>query len=87
MKKNRNSFFAENNMNYQGFNPMTGGYQLNSNTGFYAGNINNQNDLLERLSRIERNINKLDHRLNKLESMQVHSTDNLDVNTDNMYMI
>lgn len=88
MKKTRNSFFAENNMNYQGFGPFgNNGYQFNSNIN---SNFNGSNPILEineRLSKIERQINRLEHRINNIEQNKVKSTDDVDINSNNMYMI
>ena len=83
MKKNRNAFFAENNM--MNYNPMLGGGYQASNM-YYSGPMSNPeiSDVNERISKIERSINRLDHRLSKLEN-----TNNLndDIESNNMYMI
>jgi len=95
MRKNRNAFFAENNMNFQNYNPMTANapYQTaNAASSFYAGPMPmpgsiDLNDFSERLAKIERQINRLEHRINKLESNLIKSTDDYDSTTNNMYMI
>ena len=97
MKKTRNSFFQESN--YQSYNPnmaMNGGapYQTASNY-FYQGpmpnnyNTNmNSNDIESRLAKIERQINRMDYRISKLEnSNNVISSDDFEVNNSNMYML
>lgn len=95
MRKNRNSFFAENNMNFQNYNPLSANvpYQTaNATNSFYAGPMpmlpnSDINDISERLAKIERQINRLDHRITKLENMGIKSTDDFDSNANNMYMI
>lgn len=91
MRKNRNTFFAESNANYQGYNPMAanGPYQAsNYSNSFYAGPIpNDYNDISQRLAKIERQISRIEHRLNKLEANNVKSTDDFEETTNNMYMI
>lgn len=104
MKKTRNSFFAESsyqaynpNMNMQ----MPGGapYQTASNY-FYQGpvptnampnNYNtsiNNNDIESRLAKIERQINRIDYRLTKLENANnIITSDDFDTNNSNMYML
>ena len=96
MKKNRNAFFAENNMNFQGYNPMVANtpYQsASASSAYYSGSMPlnplnmDFNDVSERLAKIERQINRLDHRLNKLESNSTISTDDFESTTNNMYML
>lgn len=105
MRKNRNAFFAENNMNFQGYNPMVANapYQsASSNSSFYSGQMpmqnqmpgpmqmpiaNDFNDLSERIAKIERQINRLDHRINILEANTMKSTDDFESTTNNMYII
>ena len=97
MKKNRNSFFAESNAIFQDYNPMIANtpYQnATSNGSYYPGpivpNIMNNpsyNEISERLAKIERQINRLDYRINKLESGTVVSTDDYESTTNNMYII
>ena len=97
MKKNRNAFFAESNMNFQGYNPMAANapYQnINANSSFYAGApqmpmIPNMDisELSERLAKIERQISRLDHRISNLESSTTKSTDDFESTTNNMYII
>ena len=79
-------------MNYQGPNyGMPGPYQSSeSHQSFYAGaapanfnNNNNYTDLENRISKLEREINRLNNRLLKLESSNNITTE---YNT-NMYMV
>lgn len=79
---------------------FTGGipaYGTQSSQSFYSGpaplNYNQQamnmdygSDLESRLAKIERQINRLDARVSKLESKGFTSTENFD-NTTNMYML
>lgn len=80
-------------MNY----PMNNGYGQQSSQSFYAGPMqtgmmsNNMgtdfmNDIESRLAKIERQINRLDARISKLESKGVLTTENFE-NTTNMYML
>lgn len=91
MRKNRNSFFAESNMNYQGYNPMVANmpYQESSANSFYASNMPMPfgSDFAERLAKVERQINRLEHRLNNIENNSVKSSDDYDSTTNNMYII
>ena len=93
MRKNRNAFFSESNINYQGYNPPVANmpYQnMHANNSFYMGNMPvgiDQNEFMERLARLERQINRLEHRLNKIENSSLQSTEDLDLPTNNMYMI
>ena len=91
MRKNRNSFFSESNMNFQGYNPMLSNmpYQnYNSSNAFYAGNIPpDGNEFFERLSKVERQVNRLEHRISKLENNNFQTSDDYDSTTNNMYMI
>lgn len=100
MKKNRNTFFQESS--YQSYNPnmaMLGGapYQTASNY-FYQGNAplpnnyttgNNVNDIESRLAKIERQLNRLDYRLSKLENNgnTITSDEIENINNTNMYML
>ena len=96
MRKNRNSFFTESNMSYQGFNP--GGqmipnqpYQAGTNySAFYTGpNMNsvNTNDIDNHFAKIERQIARLEHRVTKLETTSNNTyIDDVD-NSGNLYML
>ena len=105
MRKNRNSFFAESsfesynpNMNMGSVNPSMPNqpYQSASNC-FYQGPMPNNyntngmnNDIESRLAKIERQINRMDYRLSKLENANnIIKTENFDTNstTTNMYML
>lgn len=95
MRKNRNAFFAENNMNFQGYNPMVANapYQnVSANSSFYSGQLPmpmnvDINETSERLAKIERQISRLEHRINALESNTMKSTDDFESTSGNMYMI
>lgn len=49
-------------------------------------NTNDYNDIESRLSKVERQINRLDARINKLENNSFYTTDDGD-NTNNIYMV
>lgn len=85
MKKNRNSFFAESN--FQSYNPY------NMNPVPYQGPVPNNynmpnNDIESRFAKIERQLNRLDYRLSKLENTnQTYQTEDLESSNSNMYMV
>ena len=105
MKKDRNSFFSEYNMSaYNNMPMMPNMYpnQVASQSSFYSGpvdpNMYNQNnmnnnytkDTESRISKLERQINRLESRISKLEQelTNFHTTDNLDnTYSNNMYMV
>lgn len=86
MKKDRNSFFSQ--YGYSAFNaPMPGQQQnMNNFTGYDP-----TNDLESRVSKLEREIQRLDYRLSKLEGSSIPtntSINNTDYNfTNSMYMV
>ena len=98
MRKNRNSFFTESNMNYSNFQaqgaipqamPYTNAnynpYQAQPNVGMPY--VDNSDSIENRLVKIERQINRLNARVNKLESLNTtFIDDNIDT-SGNMYMI
>lgn len=93
MRKDRNTFFTNYSAQNQSYIPnmpapmeQFGPFQAaNSSSSFYSGpDIAASNDLENRLSKIERQINRLDERLKKLEN---YSNPSNDVNYQNMYMI
>ncbi len=88
MRKDRNSFFAESSNSYQNYNSMIPPqYQMSANNSMmYSGNIPYNNDINERLAKIERQLNRLDHRLSKLESNSISSND-FESTSNNMYML
>ena len=88
MRKDRNSFFQESSSSYQNYNGMIPPqYQMASNNAMmYSGNIPLNNDINERLAKIERQISRLDHRISRLESSNINSND-LESTTNNMYML
>lgn len=78
---------------------MNGGFGQQSTQSFYAGPMNPGmmqqqtttgndyiSDIESRMAKIERQINRLDARISKLESKGVLTTENFD-NTTNMYML
>lgn len=94
MKKDRNTFFTNYSAQNQSYIPnfptqpqQFGPYQsANTQSSFYSGpDLGYSNDLENRLSKLERQINRLDARLSKLENMSnINTTDS---NYQNMYMI
>lgn len=90
MRKDRNSFFAESSNSYQNYNGMgmmMPQYQMGANNSMmYSGNMPYNNDINERLAKIERQLNRLDHRLSKLETNTISNSD-FDSNANNMYML
>lgn len=84
------------NGGFQGGMPTYGGAQASQS--FYSGpvpmNFNNNpnmggdymSDMESRLAKMERQINRLDARVSKLESKGLVTTENFD-NTTNMYML
>lgn len=103
MRKNRNTFFSEANMNYSGYNPnmnMAANAPFQSASAynsFYSGPNPNQNmpsmtnyapsDLESRLAKMERQINRLEHRLSKLETNNTYISEDYESTTNNMYML
>lgn len=103
MKKNRNSFFTEANMSYSGYNPNMNmaptnmPYQTTSSyNSYYAGpnmmnvpmnQYNGADNIDSRLAKMERQINRLEHRVSKLESLNTtYVTEDID-SSSNMYML
>ena len=61
--------------------------QASMNSSYYSGpDIGNYNDIDNRLSKIERQINRLDNRLSKLENKPVTEV-NENTISNNMYML
>lgn len=100
MRKNRNSFFAESNMNYSmpnpgGMIPQNIPYQAGANySSFYSGPGMNNNPMYaepsnieNRLAKMERQINRLEHRISKLENLNTTYIDNDIDSSGNMYML
>lgn len=94
MKRNRNTFFSNYNTQTQAFipngmpnienQPFTG---TTMNSSYYSGpDIATSNDIDNRLSKLERQINRLDNRLTKLEN-SLSTTEIKDNNYTNMYML
>ncbi len=94
MKKNRNTFFSNYNAQTQSYIPdpnmfMNYPNQTSVNSSYYNGpDLNYQNDFDNRLSKIERQINRLDNRLTKLENNNASIIPNKEENNyTNMYML
>lgn len=103
MKKSRNSFFSESNYQSYNPNMNMGQapYQTASNY-FYQGPApinmgtmpnnyttpNTSNDIESRLAKIERQLNRIDYRLTKLENANnIISSEDFDTSNSNMYML
>lgn len=95
MKRNRNTFFSNYNAQSQAYIPNGIPNQDNipfnqasMNTSYYSGpDIASTNDIDNRLSKIERQINRLDNRLTKLENNLSTPTEIKETNYNNMYML
>lgn len=95
MRKNRNSFFTEANMNYSNFQTqgMPVPYQASTNyNSYYQGPsnmpyIDNSDSIENRLAKLERQINRLNARVNKLESLNTTFIDDINDTSSNMYML
>lgn len=99
MKRNRNTFFSNYNAQSQAYipngmpqsmpQPEFGPYSQSSmSSNYYSGpDIATQSDIDNRLSKIERQINRLDNRLTKLENSALPTTDIKENNYTNMYML
>lgn len=92
MLRNRNSFFPETNINNvnPGIPQNMPGYQMPNNQPFYNQmplnqQISNYNeDIDSRIAKLERQINRLDARLSKLESASKIVNDDM---SSSMYMV
>lgn len=103
MKKDRNTFFSNYNAQTQSYipnypnmqvqqpnmNTQFGPYQQASmNSSYYSGpDIASTNDIDNRLSKIERQINRLDNRLTKLENTTATTEIKENNYSNNMYML
>lgn len=96
MRKTRNSFFTEANMNYSNFQAQGSMPYNNANyNAYYQGQMPNvgmpyvdSSDSIEnRLAKIERQINRLNARVNKLESLNTTFLDDTIDTSSNMYML
>ena len=95
MKRNRNSFFTNYNAQQQSYIPdgmpmpnQAPYTQSSMNSSYYSGPaLTNSNDIDNRLSKIERQINRLDNRLSKLENSSNIQNESSDINYNNMYML
>ena len=99
MLRNRNSFFQEANCSTQSFMPNMMPNPMNYNQGVNAaqasqsyysgpalnqGNYNNFEDYDNRIAKLERQINRLDARISKLENSS--KLESVDISS-NMYMV
>ena len=92
MLRNRNSFFPETNINNvnPGIPQNMPGYQMPNNQPFYNQMPQNQQipnyneDIDSRIAKLERQINRLDARLSKLESASKIVNDDM---SSSMYMV
>lgn len=92
MKKDRNSFFSE----YSAFNNMQPNIMMpnqiaSANSNFYVGPANNLNnnmysDIDTRLSKLERQLNRLENRVSILEG-DSNSNDDYNYSNNSMYMV
>lgn len=65
----------------------SGGAPINYNTPInQSANYNDYNDIESRLSKVERQLNRLDARLSKLESGTMYSSEDIET-TNNVYMV
>ena len=95
MKRDRNSFFSNYTSQYQSYNQNMGmptnGINPYMNNNFYGNDLSFQNDIDNRLSKIERQLNRLDQRIttieNRLQTTNITSPNTNDQNYQNMYMI
>jgi hypothetical protein len=94
MKKDRNSFFSEYNYNSMNTgmapNMMVPNQGVSANSNFYAGpmNPNMYTDIDSRLAKIERELNRLDVRVSRLEgSTTSNIPDNSNYSSNSMYMV
>lgn len=104
MRKSRNSFFSESsfqsynpnmsNMGAMNQQPQAMPFQSASNY-YYQGPMPNNyntngagNDIESRLAKIERQLNRMDYRISKLENgTNISSTEDFEINNSNMYML
>lgn len=93
MKKDRNSFFSNYTSQYQSFTPnMIPNQMPYIDNNLYANNISSNNELENRISKIERQLNRLEQRISNLETNTHNTPQNIttqinDQNYQNMYMI
>ena len=73
--------------------PVTPGPYQSSSNYFYQGPMpnnytTNESDIESRFAKIERQLNRMDYRITKLESAgNVVSSDDVEINNSNMYML
>lgn len=93
MKKDRNAFFQEYGMNaYNGNMPnmMMPNQAFSANSSFYSGPMNNNmySDIDSRLSKIERQLVRLENRISRLEGDNQTNINIDEYNSSNpMYMV
>ena len=94
MKKDRNAFFEQTAYNKayyptpnMMFNPTPTVASTSSQSFFECPYVNDTNEIEARFAKIERQLNRLDSRISKLENNNtMTSTDSFNDNT-NMYMV
>lgn len=94
MKKDRNHFFESSNYQMSSFGPnMPMPFMNNQNNIYPSGGLQNFQQPMDsssiesfntRISKIERDIQRLDARINKLESTSINNNFDSD---NNMYMV
>ena len=93
MKRNRASFFNE-SLNY--YNTQMPGIMPNNNAMMGVSSYSNVGvnpmynleDLNGKIARLEREINRLEHRVSLLEQNNTkYTTEDIDVSANNMYMV
>ena len=96
MRKNRNSFFSESS--FQSYNPNMNPPMQEASSYFYQGGpinpmnnyntYNSNNDIESRLAKIERQLNRIDYRVTKLENnSNIITSEDFDTSNSNMYML
>ena len=76
--KNRDMFYQNVQQGYQNpgmFIPPSG-YNMNTEYSSYGPNMLNNNELEDRISKLERQVKNLDVRIQKLENSNTETTDN-----------
>lgn len=89
MRKNRNAFFETNNsFNSMGMiNDNMPAFPGGMNPGFNTPLVTPNNNLAEKVSKLERNYAKLEQRVANLEANTTKTTDDFESTTNNMYII
>lgn len=99
MKKDRNTFFSEYGFNQASSfapnnNMMMPNNTVSASNSFYAGPIPNQpmnnnmySDIDSRISKLEREIHRLDTRISRLEGDSKTNFDDVNYQNSSMYMV